>query len=220
MINIQLITRNPGLKVISLVLAIILWLFIRSETGGEVGIVAPFEFHGLSSNLIVTRVSEETINVRINGSLSQLERLSTKEVRARIDLSGAKPGLNSFDILPRNITVPQGLAINQISPSSIKVELDQVIDKIVRIEALVQGKPQNGYRVTRITVDPLYIKLQGARTQLMTLKKVSTEEVDISGLRETVKLEVPLKLTGLNLKRGVDRRVRIMVEIQKEDTET
>ncbi|RLB04071.1 MAG: YbbR-like domain-containing protein, partial [Deltaproteobacteria bacterium] len=39
----RIITKNPILKVISLILAIILWLFVKSERGGEVGLVVPLE---------------------------------------------------------------------------------------------------------------------------------------------------------------------------------
>jgi len=216
---IEIITKNPGLKAISLVLAIILWLFVTSETGGELSVATPLEFYELPGKLIVTSVSAEAINVRINGSRSQLERLASRDIRTRVDLSDAKQGANTFDILPRNVTVPQGLKISQISPSSIKVELDQVVDKIVRIQPVVQGKPEAGYRVTRITVDPRYIKLEGARSRLMEIREVSTEEIDVSGLRETVKVEVALRLADLNLKRGVARRVRVTVEIEEERAE-
>jgi YbbR domain-containing protein len=212
---LRFFTKHPGLKIVSLILAIILWLFVKSETGGEVAMAVPLEFYDLSPELIVTRISEEAINVRVNGSYSQLERLASKDVRVRISLSDVKPGINSFDIQPRNIPVAQGLAISQISPSSIKVELDQVMDKIVRIKAAVRGRPAEGYRMARTTVDPRYIKLRGARGQLRALNEISTEEIDISGLKETIRLEIPLKLAGLNLKRGVDRRVHVTVEIEE-----
>lgn len=215
----KFITRNPGLKIISLILAVILWLFVKSETGGEVGLVAPVEFSSLPPTLIMVRLSDEVINLRVSGSLSKVERLSTRDVRVRIDLSSAKAGLNSFDILPRNISLPQGLTVTQMSPSTIKVEIDEVMDKIVRVNALVQGEPESGYRVSRVTVDPRYIKLQGSKTQLKTLKEVPTEEIDVSGFKETVKLEVPLRLSELNVKAGGDRKVRVTVHIEPEKVE-
>ncbi len=209
-------TKNPVLKIISLILAVILWLFVKSERTGEIGLVIPVELSGLSSRLIVTNVTDETVNVRINGPLSQLERLVTKEIRARVDLSRSQPGPNSFEIRPENVNVPQGLKLSQISPSSVGVELDRVADKIVHVKAVVKGKPAEGHRVVTISVDPPYVNLQGARGQLITLKEVFAEEVDISGLKETVKVEVPLRITDLRLKKGVEKRVRVIVEIKGE----
>jgi len=212
----KVITKNPTLKVISLILAIILWLFVRSTTEGEVGLQVPIEFFRCPASLIVTHVSADAITVRIMGAASQVERLSTREEKARIDLSGARPGTNTFDILPDNFTIPKVLKITQISPSSIKVEIDRVMDKVVRLKAVVKGEPAPGYRVAKIVVDPSSINLQGARRQLAGLKEVSTEEIDISGLRETVEIEVPLRLADLRLKEGVKSTVKVIVVVNKE----
>ncbi len=212
----KFVTKNPTLKIISLILAIILWLFVKSTSESEVGLVVPLEFFRVPSNLIVTQVSTDAINVRIAGPFYQLERFPTKEGKARIDLSGARPGTNTFDILTDNFTIPKALKIAQISPSSVKVEIDRVMDKAVHVKSAVKGKPAAGYRVTKIAVDPPYINLQGARSQLEGLREVLTEEVDISGLGETLEVEVPLKLADLKLKEGVRSSVKVTVVVQKE----
>jgi len=216
MVTVNVITKNPTLKVISLILAVILWLFVKSTSEGEVGMVVPIEFFRCPSSLIVTQVSEDAITVRIMGPLSQVDRVSTREGKARIDLSDARPGTNTFDILPDNFTIPKALKIMQISTSSIKVEIDRVMDKVVRVKAVVKGEPAPGYRVAKIVVNPPYINLQGARSHLAGLREVLTEEVDISGLRETLQLEVPLRFTDLCLKEGVKGTVKVTVVVKQE----
>jgi YbbR domain-containing protein len=212
----KFITKNPTLKIISLILAVILWVFVKSKSGGEVGLVVPLEFYRVPSNVIVTQVSDEAINVRVNGSFMQLERLPSREIRARIDLSRARPGTNSFDILPDNFNIPRGLKVTQISPSSVKVELDRVMESIVQVKAAVKGRPARGYRVSKIAVDPPYITLQGARSQLGGLKEVSTEVVDISGLKETVRVAAPLRIADLRLKKDVKRTATVTVTVKEE----
>jgi YbbR domain-containing protein len=213
---VNIIMRNPILKVISLVLAVTLWLFVKSKSGGEVELVAPLEFFRVPTNLIVTQVSEDAINVRISGPLSPLEGVPSQDARARIDLSRARPGVNTFDILPDNFTIPLGSKITQISPSSVKVELDRVTEKIVPVKAAVRGRPARGYRIVKITVDPPYINLWGANSQLVNLREVQTEEVDISGLREPVVLEVSLRLGDLRLKEGAPGAVKVAVTVKEE----
>jgi hypothetical protein len=58
--------------------------------------------------------------------------------------------------------------------------------------------------------------VQGAHSQVAGLKEVLTEEVDISGMRETVEIEVPLRLADLRLKEGVPGTVKVTVAVQKE----
>jgi YbbR domain-containing protein len=213
---VNFLTKNMTIKIISLILAIILWVFVKSKSGGEVGLVVPLEFYRVPSNLIVTNVTDDAINVRITGSVIQLQRLPTREIRARIDLSRARPGTNSFDILPDNFNISKSLDITQISPSSVKVDLDHVTEKTLHIKATVEGKPARGYRVSKITVDPPYINLQGARGQLMGLKEVATEAVDISDLTESVEVEVPLRIADLRLKKAVKRTVKVTIVVEKE----
>jgi YbbR domain-containing protein len=213
---VRFLTKNTTIKIISLILAIILWVFVKSKSGGEVGLVVPLEFYRVPSSLIVTNVTDEAINVRITGSVIQLQRLPTREMRARIDLSRARPGTNSFDILPDNFNVSKALDITQISPSSVKVDLDHVLEKMVQVKPVVQGKPAKGYRVSKITVDPPYINMQGARSQLVGLKEVLTEEVDISALKETVEVEVSLQIADLRLKKAVKRMVTVTIVVEEE----
>jgi YbbR domain-containing protein len=213
---VKFITKNKTIKIISLILAIILWVFVKSKSGGEVGLVVPLEFYRVPPNLIVTNVTDEAINVRITGSVIQLQRLPTREIRARIDFSRARPGTNTFDILPDNFNISKDLDITQISPSSVKVELDNVIEKMVHVKPVVKGKPARGYRATKISVDPPYINLQGARGQLTGLKEISTEEVDISDLKETVEVEVPLLIADLRLKKAVKRMAKVTIMVEEE----
>lgn len=210
------ITKNTTIKIISLILAIILWVFVKSKSGGEVGLVVPLEFYRVPANLIVTTVTDEAINVRITGSVIQLQRLPTREMRVRIDLSRARPGTNSFDILPDNFNISKALDITQISPSSVKVELDHVLEKMVHVKPVVQGKPARGYRVSKITVEPPFINLQGAEGQLTGLKEIMTEEVNVSDLKETVEVAVPLQLADLRLKKAVKRIVTVTIVIEGE----
>lgn len=212
----RFLTKNTTIKIISLILAIILWVFVKSKSGGEVGLVVPLEFYRVPSSLIVTNVTDEAINVRITGSVIQLQRLPTREMRARIDLSRARPGTNSFDILPDNFNISKALDITQISPSSVKVDLDHVLEKMVHVKPVVQGKPARGYRVSKITVDPPYINMQGARSQLVGLKEVLTEEVDISDLKETMEVEVSLQIADLRLKKPVKRMVAVTIVVEEE----
>jgi YbbR domain-containing protein len=213
---VRFITKNPTIKVISLILAIILWVFVKSKSGGEVGLVVPLEFYRVPPSLIVTTVSDEAINVRITGSVIQLQRLPSREMRARIDLSRARPGANSFDILTDNFNISKALDITQISPSSVTVELDHVIEKMVHVKPVIQGKPPRGYRVSKITVDPPSITMEGARGQLTGLKEVVTEAVDISDLTETVEVEVPLRIVELRLKKGVKRTATVTIVVEEE----
>jgi YbbR domain-containing protein len=210
------ITKNPTVKIISLILAITLWFFVKSKSGGEMALVVPLEFFHTPEGLMVTQVNADVITVRISGPLAQLEPSLLTKARVRIDLARARSGVNTFDVLADNFTFPPGLKITQISPSSVKVELDRIMDKVVRVRAMVRGRPAPGCRLAAVTVDPASIMLRGQSSQLGGIKEVLTEEIDISGVRETVMFEVPLRLADLRLQEGVRGMVKVTVTVRKE----
>ena len=92
----------------------------------------------------------------------------------------------------------------------------EIMESIVQVKAAVKGRPARGYRVSKISVDPPYITLQGARSQLGGLKEVSTEVVDISGLKETVRVVAPLRIADLRLKKDVKRTATVTVTVKEE----
>jgi YbbR domain-containing protein len=213
---INFITRNPTLKIISLILAVILWFFVKSKSGGEMALVVPLEFFHTPEGLMVTKVNTDAITVRISGALARLESSLLAKARARIDLTRAHSGVNTFDVLADDFTFPPGLKITQISPSSVKVELDRIIDKVVRVKAMVRGRPAPGCRLFAVTVDPPFITLRGQSSRVADIEEVRTAEIDISGARETVMCEVPLGLADLPLQEGARDRVKVTVTIRKE----
>jgi len=209
------ITKNPTLKIISLILAITLWFFVKSKSGGEMALVVPLEFFHTPEGLMVTQVNADAITVRISGSLAQLEPSVLTRARARIDLARARSGVNTVDVRADNFTFPPGLKITQISPSSVKVELDRIMDKVVPVRAMVRGRPAPGCRLTAVTVDPASITLRGQSSQMADITEVLTEEIDISGARETVTFKVPLRLADLRLREGVRGTVKVTVTVRK-----
>jgi YbbR domain-containing protein len=212
---LNFIMRNPILKIISLILAVILWFFVKSKSGGEMALVVPLEFFHTPEGLIVTQVNTDAVTVRISGALAQLEPAVLTKARARINLTRARSGVNTFDVRAADFTFPPGLTITQISPSSIKVELDRIMDKVVPVKAMVRGRPAPGCRLTAIIVDPPSITLRGQSNQVGSIKEVLTEEIDISGARETVTCEVPLQLAGLRLQEGARDRVKVTVMVRR-----
>ena len=104
---INVITKNPTLKIISLILAVILWFFVKSKSGGEMALIVPLEFFHTPEGLMVTQVNADAITVRISGPLAQLEPVHPQPRSGHGSISrAARPGVNTFDVLPDNFTHP------------------------------------------------------------------------------------------------------------------
>jgi YbbR domain-containing protein len=197
------------LKLISILLAVILWYFVVSERSGEIAISIPLDFRNIPTSLIIIKNPEESINVRISGPATRLRGLSPKNVKAIIDLSDAKPGTAEFIIQPEHITLPRGLRVTMVSPASIMLRFDTLLKKSLPVEAILVGKPSEGFKLTGVSVDPPAVDIVGAQLELRGLQRISTEEVDISGLKKNEIKKVPLNLAGLHIKSISKEEVKV-----------
>ncbi len=208
-------TKNLSLKLISILLAVILWYFVISEKGGETALSIPLDFRNIPSSLIIIKNPIESINIRINGPVTLLRGLSPREVKAVIDLSNAEPRVAEFGIQPEQITVPRGLRVTMVSPASIMLRLERLIRKNLLVEAILVGKPFEGFKITGKWVDPPAVEIVGAQNELKGLRKIFTEEVDVSGLKQDTIKKASLGLGGLHIKSVSSQEVKVNIKCGK-----
>ena len=205
-------TKNLPLKLISILLAVILWYFVVSERSGEITISIPLDFHNIPTSLIIIKNPLESINVRIGGPATLLRGLSPKDVKAIIDLSNAKAGLTEFAIQAEQITLPRGLRITMISPASIMLRLEELSSKKLPVEAILIGKPSEGFEITGVSIDPPVVEIIGAQNELKRLKSISTEEIDISGLNKDSVKKASLNIRELHIKSISREEVKVSIK--------
>jgi YbbR domain-containing protein len=144
-----------------------------------------------------------------------LRGLSPRDVKAIIDLSDAKAGVSTFEIQPEHITLPRGLRVSMRSPSSIMLRFDELFKKTVLVEAVLVGKPLEGYKIAGVWVDPPAVEIVGAQSELKGLRKIFTEEVDVSGLKKDTIKKAALGLGELHIKSVSSQEVKVNIKCGK-----
>ena len=135
----RIFVQNFGLKVISLLLAIGLWLVVSRDPVGEVELKVPIEFRNVPQNLEIDSASFTEAQVRVRGPGRLIHRLRATDVRAEIDLASVKPGSRTFDLTSRNVRVPLDLEVVQIIPSQFQLSFDDRMTSSVEVRPRVTG---------------------------------------------------------------------------------
>lgn len=187
--------RNLGLKFLSTLVAVLLWLVVAGERVVERVMRAPVEFQNLPAGLELVGNPPDTIEVRLRGSSGALSRIAGGDMAAVIDLVTARPGRRLFHITHNQITVPYGLEIVQVGPSTLTMEFEMSGIRKVKVEPDIDGRPAAGYEVTKITSDPDMVEVAGPETALKLLQSAITEPVSVTDqtrtVREVVTIGVP-----------------------------
>ena len=102
--------RHLGLKVLSVALAVLLWMVVAGEETVERGLLIPLELQQFPVGLELEGSPPSLVDARVRGSSGTLSRLSSGDVVAVIDLRGARVGRRLFPLTPDQVRAPFGVA--------------------------------------------------------------------------------------------------------------
>ncbi|HJU12327.1 MAG TPA: CdaR family protein [Candidatus Binataceae bacterium] len=175
--------ENLGLRIISLLLAIGLWIFVNA---GQHSSVAPFNipvsYRGLPPGFVITNPHPDFVKIQLTGPQTLLSLVDPSRLTLKLDLSGVGVGQASFKIGLDSFNVPRGTAVTSISPSQIVLDVDKIVFRYLPVHVVTVGTPADGYRITSIETSPPTVHARAPSKQLAGLSAIATEAVDVTGL--------------------------------------
>ncbi len=177
----RIFVQNIGLKTVSLLLAIGLWLVVARDPTAEVEMKVPIEFQNFPNNLEIDSANVTDVQVRVRGPERLIHRLQTADVRAEVNLASVRPGEQTFDLNGGQVHVPQDLQVVQVNPPQFHVSFDDRARRVVEVRPRVIGNFASGMRVERVIADPPSIAITGPRRHVEKVDAAITDPVDASG---------------------------------------
>lgn len=170
--------RNLALKIISLVLAYVAWVYVVSRSPGVRFVNAPVEVDAPEGVAIVDYDPRE-VRVRLEGDAPLINRLSEQNVYVRARIEGSlRPGRHRVTILERDVLgLPPGVARELLTPA-INVSVQRRVSRKVPVRVRIAGFAPEGYRVLSSTADPASVEISGPEDALRAIDQVWTEPVD------------------------------------------
>ena len=209
----RVFTHNLGTKVISILLAFILWGIVLGSRNVEVTKEVPIE---IITPPDVTPSNEipEKIAFRLSGPKAFLRSiLDRREEPIRVNLMGVKPALVTYRFFSDNIRVPIGVKVLSVTPTAILIKLENVRRKEVPVRVETRGALPEGYHLSAISIKPETIKIKGPESRIDAVNEVSTVPIDISTLKRNLDKDVNLDLIRLGVQiDGPAPRVNLEVQ--------
>jgi hypothetical protein len=113
------------LKVVSVCLAVLLWMTVAGDPVVERGLEIPLEFENVPIGLQIAGNPPDTVRVRVRGNSRVVSRLDSFDVVAVLDLGEEHPGRRLFDMFSARVEVPSGIEIMRIVPVTIVLALER-----------------------------------------------------------------------------------------------
>lgn len=186
------LTNNLGMKILSLVLATILWLVVvnidnpviqRQFSNIPVDIIN--ESAITSKGKVYEVVEGKTVDITVKGKRSIVDALNKSDMKAEADLKNLI-FTNAVPIIPFCIKSSSVDVVISGDVQTLKVSLEDIDTKQFKITIVPKGDPEMGYSVGIIQAKPNIIQVSGAKSQIAKIDQIRAE-MDVSNGKEQLK---------------------------------
>ena len=175
--------ENLGLKFLSMVLAITVFLLVNDDKPTEMTVRVPVAYTLPDDKVLVSERVDE-VRVVVKGNARRLRKFDERELGSiTIDLRNAPNG--EIAITPDMVSTPSGLSVASVSPRSMRVVFDKRTEKLVEVQPAVAGRPQHGYIAVEIKPTPATVKVRGGEKLIAATSGVRTREISLESRTET-----------------------------------
>lgn len=202
-----------GLKLLSVALAVMLWLIVSGEEIVERGLRVPLEFQQVPAELEMQEDVPSTVDVRVRGASGTLSRLSATDIVAVLDLHGARPGRRLFHLTPDQVRAPFGVEVIQLTPPSVALVFEATGSRQVAVNPAIEGTPAPGYVIGKVTTDPAVVEVVGPESAVSRVTEAITEPVSVAGAQASVRDSVTVGFLEPAVRLKSPRAANIVVEI-------
>jgi uncharacterized protein (TIGR00159 family) len=198
------------------------WGIYSGKQLSLINVTTAVDFRNIPENLELKRSSTEKVEVQITGKRTLVRALKPEQVDAFVDLDEIDTGYHRLVLNAENIELPLGLEVVRITPSVIRLDMEQRVEGKIAVRPEIVGSPPTGYQVERVSVNPESVKVSGPVSVLRNIESLPTEAIALSELAvqdaETV-VEVALVLSppSLRLLEGESKKVLVSIELKPQN---
>jgi YbbR domain-containing protein len=178
----HLLFDNTLLKLVSVIIAILMWYGVAHEPVSEISVRVPIEFSEPPKDLDYTSDSTPQAQVRLRGPARLLRDLQQESVHVVINLRGAAPGEHTYDITAAEVQVPQNVDVLQITPSQLRLDFDTPETRQVPVKPRIVGTLPPRYGIESMIAVPSTITITGPSRHVDAVDSALTDAVDITGI--------------------------------------
>ncbi len=205
--------NNLSLKILAGLLALLLWIQVASQETVQMTLAARLEFLDMPADLEISNDYPRAVEVLLQTSRPSL--VENERLSAMIDMRDATSGTAVIHLNEGNIRGGRGAEIVSVTPSRLRLLLEETRTREVDVRATIEGSPADGYQLTEVRTIPSRVPLSGPQSRIEQVTEAVTEPISIGNLTDIVTVEAALDLEDPQLRFGSTDRVTVVVVIEE-----
>jgi hypothetical protein len=123
---LHVVTRNLGWKLLSVGLAVLLWIAVEGEPELVTLQSVPVYYRSVEASLALVANPPNAVRLELRGPSDVLGRDNLSSVAVVLDLAGlSEPGERVFPISRANVNLPAGVNFVRSDPAELRLHLDR-----------------------------------------------------------------------------------------------
>jgi YbbR domain-containing protein len=177
---IQLLTRNVGWKLLSLLIAIGLWISVAREPEVATALSVPVDLKNMRDDLDITGNLPDSVRLEVRGPSGRLTRDNLSTISVVLDLADAEPGDRTYSVRGRYLNLPSGVVFYRAVPSQVTLHFEQLMVKAEPVETVFINKPP-GYRIASQQISITQVRIRGSVDRVNAISQVRTDPINLAG---------------------------------------
>lgn len=210
----DLFTKNIGLKLLSLLLALLLWLTVMNiEDPTITGLVENIPVQIINEEVVTSRgygytvESGEKVDVKVKGRRSIVDNLTPEDFTATADFNS----FNAMYMAPISVTCNLMQADElTVTPKNeqMAVKLEDQATEAINVRVILNGNVKDGYYLFGSSANTVLVSATGSASQVAEVKEVIAE-VDIEGVMSSFETEAVLYAVNSNGERIDSKKISL-----------
>jgi hypothetical protein len=205
-------SESLALKLVSLLLALILWITILGFKREEIKKNVKLE-PLLPPGMVLVNKPPSNIQFSLAGPRVLLKDVEKKIPPIRPDLRRSRDTTISISISEELLgELPAGIRVTGFYPPNVILRLEEVVERYVTVKPTVNGSPAEGYEIATIKSNPLKVAVSGPKSLVQGLEFVGTDIVDAHDLKDSKEMDVNVEVDttqGFQLSRTTMVHVKV-----------
>ncbi|MDU2202466.1 MAG: CdaR family protein [Anaerococcus hydrogenalis] len=163
--------NDRKLIALSVLVAVIMWAFVMTSTNPSLSktvrgvplTIKNQEVMQKEGYALVGKDEISSVNVKVEGSRSDLASLSSDDLVASVDLGVPTEGIKTLNI---KVDGPSGIKVESTNPSNVNFKIEKIVKKDLPVEIKIPDKLKE--------------------SKIINVSEQSTKKITVSGLRKNI----------------------------------
>lgn len=190
----KFITKNLSIKIICLVGAAILWVYVASSQNSVAKFPGSIEIKMFNTQTNLMAIYDiKEVEIKVMTDTANWRKLSTESFSAYVDLSSYSAG--TYEVPITVVSSISGVQIVEKKPDKILVSIEPIMTKEIPILKKIEGAAAEGMTAGTVVLSPDKATIRGAKSLVENISEASAK-ITLNGESTNFSRKVSLEVLG------------------------